>query len=191
MFEQLIVKIGGALDNASIPYMIIGGQAVLLYGEPRLTRDIDITLGINTDKLSKLLTVVDDIGAITIPEDSESFVRETYVLPVRDKISNIRIDFIFSYTPYERQAIKRANKIKLKGVFLNFASVEDVIIHKIFSGRPRDIEDVKSIILKNPKFNIPYIRRWLKGFDATVKGKDFLNCLEEILKELRSQSEDA
>jgi hypothetical protein len=25
--------------------MIIGGQAVLLYGEPRLTKDIDITLG--------------------------------------------------------------------------------------------------------------------------------------------------
>jgi hypothetical protein len=24
--------------------MIIGGQAVLLYGEPRLTRDIDITV---------------------------------------------------------------------------------------------------------------------------------------------------
>ena len=78
MFEQLIVKIGGALDNASIPYMIIGGQAVLLYGEPRLTRDIDITLGINTDKLPKLLTVVDDIGSIPIPEDLETFVRETY-----------------------------------------------------------------------------------------------------------------
>ncbi len=191
MFEQLIVKIGGALDNASIPYMIIGGQAVLLYGEPRLTRDIDITLGINTDKLPKLLTVVDDIGSIPIPEDLETFVRETYVLPVRDKISNIRIDFIFSYTPYERQAIKRANKIKLKGVFLNFASVEDVIIHKIFSGRPRDIEDVKSIILKNPKFDITYLRRWLKEFNATVKGKDFLNCFEKILEELRAQNEDA
>jgi len=25
--------------------MVIGGQAVLLYGEPRLTKDIDITLG--------------------------------------------------------------------------------------------------------------------------------------------------
>jgi hypothetical protein len=28
------------LKEASIPYMVIGGQAVLLYGEPRLTRDI-------------------------------------------------------------------------------------------------------------------------------------------------------
>ncbi len=46
MFKELITKIGDALNRKSIPYMIIGGQAVLIYGEPRLTRDIDITLGI-------------------------------------------------------------------------------------------------------------------------------------------------
>ncbi|OYD14366.1 hypothetical protein CH333_08270 [candidate division WOR-3 bacterium JGI_Cruoil_03_44_89] len=191
MFEELLVKIGSSLDKASIPYMIIGGQAVLLYGEPRLTRDIDVTLGVNIDKLPELLNVVDDMGAIPVPEDLETFVRETYVLPVRDETSDIRIDFIFSYTPYERQAIKRANKVKLKEVFLNFASVEDVIIHKIFAGRPRDIEDVKSMILKNPKFDALYIRRWLKEFDVAIEGKDFLNCFEEILEELRSQGEDA
>jgi hypothetical protein len=41
MFEELLARLGSALDKHSIPYMIIGGQAVLLYGEPRLTRDID------------------------------------------------------------------------------------------------------------------------------------------------------
>jgi len=46
VFKELITKIGDALNRKSIPYMIIGGQAVLIYGEPRLTRDIDITLGI-------------------------------------------------------------------------------------------------------------------------------------------------
>jgi len=46
VFKELITKIGDALNSKSIPYMIIGGQAVLIYGEPRLTRDIDITLGI-------------------------------------------------------------------------------------------------------------------------------------------------
>jgi len=44
MIEKLIKKIAFNLDKAKIPYMIIGGQAVLLYGVPRLTRDIDITL---------------------------------------------------------------------------------------------------------------------------------------------------
>ena len=45
MFESLIVKIAEELKKADLSYMIIGGQAVLLYGTPRLTKDIDITLG--------------------------------------------------------------------------------------------------------------------------------------------------
>lgn len=42
MLAKLIRRIAEALDQAKIPYMIIGGQAVLLYGRPRLTRDEDV-----------------------------------------------------------------------------------------------------------------------------------------------------
>ena len=55
MFDQIIARVGASLDQAGLPYMIIGGQAVLLYGEPRLTRDIDITLGVNIDRLKPCL----------------------------------------------------------------------------------------------------------------------------------------
>jgi len=54
MIEKLIKKTARQLDQQKIPYMIIGGQAVLLYGRPRLTRDIDITLGIDTDKFDSI-----------------------------------------------------------------------------------------------------------------------------------------
>jgi hypothetical protein len=46
MFQKLLKKIANELNTCNIPYMVIGGQAVLIYGEPRLTKDIDITLGI-------------------------------------------------------------------------------------------------------------------------------------------------
>ncbi|MBE0478638.1 hypothetical protein IBX65_05915 [Candidatus Aerophobetes bacterium] len=55
MFEELLAKLGMSLDEHSIPYMIIGGQAVLLYGEPRLTRDIDVTLGVGVDALPRII----------------------------------------------------------------------------------------------------------------------------------------
>ena len=32
MFERLLERIAKVLDAAAIPYMVIGGQAVLLYG---------------------------------------------------------------------------------------------------------------------------------------------------------------
>lgn len=46
MFERLLERLAGSLDRHKIPYMVIGGQAVLVYGEPRLTRDIDVTVGV-------------------------------------------------------------------------------------------------------------------------------------------------
>jgi hypothetical protein len=104
------------------------------------------------------------------------------VLPVLEKSTGIRVDFIFSFTPYETQAIGRARRIILSGQELCFASPEDLIIHKIFAGRPRDLEDVRTLILKNPGIDVAYIRRWLKEFDAAVKEKGFLNTLEKILK---------
>jgi len=35
MFEKLLEKLAIIFSKNHIPYMIIGGQAVLLYGEPR------------------------------------------------------------------------------------------------------------------------------------------------------------
>ncbi|MDF1536455.1 MAG: hypothetical protein P1S46_08155 [bacterium] len=54
MFQELIASIAASLNVRKIPYMIIGGQAVLLYGEPRLTRDIDVTLGAGVSWLPDL-----------------------------------------------------------------------------------------------------------------------------------------
>jgi hypothetical protein len=182
MFEEILSRLGATLSRRDLPYMIIGGQAVLLYGEPRLTRDIDVTLGVDVDHLNELLAVVRELSLRPIPEDIESFVRETMVLPALDEPTGIRIDFIFSFTPYEQEAIKRARKIPFMEQEVCFASPEDVIIHKIFAGRPRDIEDAKTIILKNPGIDTKYIKNWLKAFDASSEKKDFLKSFEELLK---------
>ena len=92
MFEEILSRIGSCLKKHNIPYMIIGGRAVLLYGEPRLTRDIDITLGISPERLKELLTVVRELSLKPIPEDIESFVQQTMVLPALDENTGIRVE---------------------------------------------------------------------------------------------------
>ena len=113
MFEEILAKIGIAFKKNKIPYMIIGGQAVLLYGEPRLTRDIDITLGLTIDHLNEILNIVYSLNLKPLPDNIESFVRQTMVLPSLDESTGIRLDLIFSYTPYETEAIKRDREIKI------------------------------------------------------------------------------
>lgn len=182
MFEEILARVGNTLNKHNLPYMIIGGQAVLLYGEPRLTRDINITLGLNADRLNQFLAILQEIPLKPIPEDIESFVKQTMVLPTLDETTGIRVDFIFSFTLYEIEAIKRAKKIHILSQEVSFASPEDVIIHKIFAGRPRDLEDVRTILLKNPDIDNSYIRDWLKEFDASTGKKDFLKTFQDILK---------
>jgi predicted nucleotidyltransferase len=184
MFQKLLRKVSRELKRASIPYMVIGGQAVLLYGEPRLTRDIDITLGIGTEELDRVKRVIKAVGLKTLVENVQEFVRKTMVLPASEEESGIRVDFIFSFSPYEKQAIKRARDVKLGRTSVKFASLEDVVIHKIIAGRPRDIEDIKSILLKNPEHDSLYIEQWLKKFDVSL-GESLLKLFKNVLKEIK------
>ena len=115
-----------------------------------------------------------------LPSNIHTFVKQTMVLPMKEKTTGIRIDFIFSYTPYEQQALQRVFKKKILNQEVCFASIEDLIIHKIFAQRPRDLEDVKSILIKNPKIDTAYIRKWLMEFDQSIPEKNFTQIFEEI-----------
>jgi hypothetical protein len=163
--------------------MVIGGQAVLLYGEPRLTRDIDITMGIGADGLDRVKKIILIVGLKILVEKEREFVERNMVLPTIDKKSGIRVDFIFSFSSYERQAIERAKNIKLGRSLVRFASLEDVVIHKVIARRARDIEDVKSILLKNPRYDSVYIEKWLKQFDKSLE-KKFLKIFRNIEKQI-------
>jgi predicted nucleotidyltransferase len=186
VFESLLKKIALQLSKQNISYMIIGGQAVLMHGEPRLTKDIDVTLGIGVDEWRRIEKVIREFGWQYLICDVEDFVKETMVLPVIDNESGIRIDFIFSFSPYERQAINRAIGIDLGGVAVKFAALEDVVIHKIFAGRPRDIEDAKSVLVKNSDYDRAYVREWLGEFDRSL-GENFTKTFNDLEEQIEKE----
>jgi len=180
MFEALLEKLGLALAAAQLPYVIIGGQAVLLHGEPRLTKDVDVTLGIDVDRLGEVLSLATSIGLRSLV-DPDSFVKETMVLPCEDPMTGIRVDFVFSFSAYEQEAIRRAVPVSIGRATLHFASVEDLLIQKIFAGRPRDLEDARVVAVKNPDFDRLYVERWLTEFEAVAK-VSLRERLREILR---------
>ena len=154
--------------------MLIGGQAVLLHGAPRLTEDVDITLGAEPSELAVLLQACTSVGLTPLPSNVDDFVLETFVLPVRHEATRLRVDFIFSSTPYERQAIARAQLVPIGGALVPFAGPEDLIIHKLFAGRPRDLEDVHGVVRrKGRELDWDYVERWAQEF-AGVPGREDL-----------------
>ncbi|MEM1041400.1 MAG: nucleotidyltransferase [Bacteroidota bacterium] len=167
MFEKLLAALARELDAAGVPYMVIGGQAVLLYGEPRLTRDVDVTLGVGPDRLPDVLRVVETLALRPLVEP-QAFVAETLVLPCSDVEGERQVDFVFSFGGYEREAIERANTAEIGGERVRFASAEDLIVLKLVAGRPRDVEDVRGILVRQPALDAAYIRRWLSAFDEAL-----------------------
>ena len=184
MFTGLLKKISLALDSGGFPYMIIGGQAVLVYGEPRLTRDIDITLGASLERLPEMIKLTEANG-LEVLVDAREFTPKTLVLPCRDRETGIRVDFIFSWSPYEQQALRRIRNIDLAGTKVKFAALEDVIIHKIIAGRPRDLEDVRLLLIKNPNFDQQYIESWLQQFDEAL-GESFKRQFQQVWQDSKS-----
>jgi predicted nucleotidyltransferase len=183
MIEKLIKKTALHLDQQKIPYMIIGGQAVLLYGRPRLTRDIDITLGVDTDKYESIEDVCKKLKLRILVENPKDFAQDTKVLPTEEPDSKVRIDFIFSFTPYEEQAIKNARQVLIDDYPVRFASCEDIIIHKMVAGRAIDEEDVKSILAKNKNaIDFEYVNKWLSEFGKIAEHEGILERFKSLLK---------
>jgi predicted nucleotidyltransferase len=184
-FGRLIARLSRELSAHGLSFMLIGGQAVLLHGVPRLTEDIDVTLGVGPEELASVLQVCATLRLMPVPTDVESFVNELFVLPVRDETTGIRIDLVFSTTPYEQQAIAHAQRVMIEGVSVPFATAEDLLIHKLFSGRPRDLEDATGVARRNrTTLDWDYVATWAHAF-AEIPGR------EGMLAQLRQLRERA
>ncbi len=171
-FSGLMARIARELRDRQIPFMFIGVQAVILHGEPRITADIDVTLGDDPSRLPELREVCAALSLTPLPADLDRFVRERFVLPTRDVLTGIRVDFIFSTIAYERQAIGRAVRVEMEGEEVPFTTAEDLIIHKLFAGRAGDLDDAMSVARrKGNQLDWDYIEAWSRAF-ATVVGRE-------------------
>jgi hypothetical protein len=134
--------------------------------------------------LARIKKALSEMSLTILVENDREFVDRTMVLPTKDQETEIRIDFTFSFSPYEKQALKKTRDIKIGKTQGKFASLENVVIHKVISGRPRDWEDIKSILVKNPRYDSDYISRWLKEFDLSLK-QNFLEAFKKARKEIK------
>jgi hypothetical protein len=161
------------------------GQAVLVHGEPRLTQDVDITLGVTPFEPEPLLKIAKTLKLKVLVADPEEFLRQTFVLPVFDEDTGIRVDLICSLSEYERETIARAIIVTVGTTNVRFIGLEDLVIHKVIAGRARDLEDVRALLLKHPSYDAKFVHEWLRRHDEEL-GTDFEVRLEGVAPSSRS-----
>jgi hypothetical protein len=126
---------------------VIGGVAVQRWGEPRQTRDVDLTLftGLGHEE-----QFIDPILAHYAARrlDARQFALERRVLLV-ETASGIPLDISLGGLPYEARVIERSTVWEVEpGARLTTCSADDLLVLKAFAGRAQDWLDVEGVIVR-------------------------------------------
>lgn len=142
--ERSLLLIAKLLADEDVPYMVVGGIANAVWGEPRATLDIDITILVPDERTPGLTRTLARPFEILV-EDPAQFIRQTRVLPLRSQ-DGVRVDLIFGLLPFEEEAIRRAVPIEVAGAPVFFCTAEDLILMKVISDREQDLADARGVL---------------------------------------------
>ena len=180
-FNTVLVQVAPILDSAKVPYMVSGGQALLLHGLEPFNSDVDISLGVGVDKRTMLQKMLAKMQLKIMVRSPANFVRQTHVLPTINDQTGTRVDFIFADTQYEKDAVERAVKLPVDGYTINFMTIEDMLIHKVVSGEQSDLDHASALLAKKPKLKVRLIQQTLTQFSEDLD-KAFLPVFENLRK---------
>lgn len=160
------------LTTRRIPYAIIGGLAVQYWGEPRFTRDLDVTLLVPYESEKGLLSEVLAHFAPRIT-DALDFALKNRVLLIRTE-KGCDVDISLGVPGYEEKVMARTVDFNIGGGrTVKLCSAEDLIIHKAVAGRPQDCTDIEGIVLRQGRrLDGAYIQHWLKIFSRILETEE-------------------
>jgi predicted nucleotidyltransferase len=149
---MLIYQVAEAFKRNKVRFAIVGGVAVALYGAVRGTVDLDIIIHLTLadfEQASKILTTLGLQSRLPVSAQEVFNFREEY-------IRNRNLTAWSFYNPMNPADIvdiiitedlenKKITLVRAGGRFLPLLSIEDLILMKLKSGRPQDLEDVKAL----------------------------------------------
>ena len=128
---ELLRHLVDTLEALATEYMIGGSQAAMYYGEPRLTRDIDVVVALQAEHLPVLLRAFPAEEFYVDEEAARDAVRTSGQFNIIHPGSGLKIDvYVNPDTPYDRARLARRRRLPLlPNVTACFASAEDVILY--------------------------------------------------------------
>ncbi len=154
------------LKRHRIPYMVMGGAALSIWGRSRLTQDLDLSIWVEKEGEAGVMEAL--MRARFVPATPRPLLGHRLVVCRYLGMTRglpIQVDFFFARGEYQRQAIRRAVEIHLDREKVRFVAPEDLILHKLLADRPIDRMDVRSILEEQAgRLNQKYLSRWIKHF---------------------------
>ncbi len=139
------VEVQRFCDDRGWPNCVIGGLAVVRWGEPRVTQDADLSVltGFGRER-----EIAEQFLAAFRPryDDAVEFAVEHRVL-LLFAANGVQLDLGFAGFPMEEDTIARASDFEfVEETVIRTCSAEDPVLMKVFAGRGQDWKDVEGIL---------------------------------------------
>lgn len=149
------------LNSSGIRYVVVGGVASGLKGEPRATTDVDIITFLPRIDLERFINFA---RKRRIHLSARKLRKHAYSDAFfRLMIAGTQVDFIIGASGFEFDVLTRSKVERLFGLNVPVASPEDLILMKLVSGRALDWNDAKAIQFRcGARIDREYIESWAK-----------------------------
>jgi len=170
-------------------FCFIGGVAVQRWGNPRFTRDLDITLltGFGNEAM-----FVDPLLTELVPrrDDAREFALKRRVLLARTP-EGVDVDIALGALPFEERSIQRASPWQVReGIRLTTCCAEDLVAHKVFAGRDQDWADVEQVLIRqHARLDLSLVRSELEPLLELKEDTAAMGKLDQILLRIERRLE--
>ena len=184
---EILRTLAAAFDRLGVAWYLFGAQAVSLWGRPRFTADIDITVRMDPEWPQLLVDAMHQNGFRMRAEATNEFVATTRVLPFEHVESGWLVDLVLAGPGLEERFLSRAVTVDFGGgVRVPVISAEDLIVTKILAGRPKDVDDVRGVLLeRGEKLDVDTIRETLRLLEGALGVSDLLPAFDAAQRRSR------
>jgi len=172
-------EVSAFLQEKRWRFCIIGGLAVIRWGEPRLTVDVDLTILTGFGEERRYAQELLDRFQARMGE-ALKFALENRVL-LLTAANGKDLDISFGAFPFEEEMIERATPFDFAdGVQLTTCSAEDLFILKVFAARSKDWADAEGVADRQT-LDQGYIFKHLRPLCEVKKAPELLERAQKLL----------
>ena len=158
--DQKLVLVVTLFERLGIPYAVGGAIALLYWGEPRATVDIDINVFLPSSSATRIADALVGAGIANDTTGIVSAINAT--AQVRVDFAGSPLDLFFSDVPFHDSCEARKVRVPFGDIAMNVLSAEDLVICKVMFNRSKDWMDIEQVLrISRERFDAGYVRRWL------------------------------
>jgi hypothetical protein len=168
-----IATIREASTSAAWSTYLFGAQAAAVYGNRRVTVDIDITVDLGTLSIRALIDAMVSAGFAPRVSDALQLAQRARVLPVTHGASAMPLDVVLAGSGLEAEFLDRARELAIGALIVPVIAPEDLVIAKVLAGRPNDLADVEGVVAAQlPDLDLARVREVLGLLEAALDRSD-------------------